>query len=444
MPGTKGHIAAMAWAAGCFLAPPAAAAEAGPLTLSEALALVDRRSPELAAARDGAAEQRARADAAARGAWPRLGVGADWSRTDNPARVFAGRLNRGAFAAEDFAVDRLNQPPPLSHLMTVATLEVPIDAFGKVSSRAAGERASARALSARAQEVRQDLRLRAVDAFERARLAKAAVKVAESALASARSREADVAARVEEGAALGADRLRVRARRRQREADVAGAREQVRTARAALARAVGAPAGTDYEPGDAPVAPAAPEGTLEQWQARALADRPVLAAAREERAGAALALQAERRSGLPDVRAWAQLEDDRGSSASARSFAFGASLRWDLFDASRDGRSAAARAAASAAENGARAAADQVRLEVETAWRRAASARERHTAAHGGAEEGREALRVVQERRRSGMATLTDELETEAASLSAELEELTTAAEIVLADAALRRSAGGL
>jgi outer membrane protein TolC len=97
-----------------------------------------------------------------------------------------------------------------------------------------------------------------------------------------------------------------------------------------------------------------------------------------------------------------------------------------------------------AAESAARAAADQVRLEVETAWRRAASARERHAAALGGAEEGREALRVVQERRREGLATLTDELETDAAALAAELEELAAAAAIARADAALLRAAGRL
>jgi outer membrane protein TolC len=136
--------------------------------------------------------------------------------------------------------------------------------------------------------------------------------------------------------------------------------------------------------------------------------------------------------------------DDRGTTASGRSFVVGASVRWGLLDPARGRRSAAAEAEVRAAENDARAAADQVRLEVETAWRRAAGARERHAAAAGGAEEGREALRVVQERRRSGLATLTDELETEAASLAAELGELSAAAEVTLADAALRRASGGL
>jgi hypothetical protein len=42
------------------------------------------------------------------------------------------------------------------------------------------------------------------------------------------------------------------------------------------------------------------------------------------------------------------------------------------------------------------------------------------------------------------MATLTDELETEAASLASELDELRIATEAAIADAALLRAAGGL
>jgi outer membrane protein TolC len=49
---------------------------------------------------------------------------------------------------------------------------------------------------------------------------------------------------------------------------------------------------------------------------------------------------------------------------------------------------------------------------------------------------------VIQERRESGIATLTDELETEAASLGAELSEIRAAAEAAIADAALARAAG--
>ncbi len=156
-------------------------------------------------------------------------------------------------------------------------------------------------------------------------------------------------------------------------------------------------------------------------------------------------VRAEERARWPELAAWGQIQDDRsGLSRGGQSGAFGALLRWNVFDATRGRRLAVASAEARAADLEARASRDQVRLEVETAWWRAESTRERYAAAAGGAEEGREALRVVHERRQQGMATLTDELETEAASLAAELEELRVATEAAIADATLRRAAGGL
>jgi outer membrane protein TolC len=179
------------------------------------------------------------------------------------------------------------------------------------------------------------------------------------------------------------------------------------------------------------------------WTSRALAQRAVLEAARERRDGGAALVTGEHRQGLPDLAAFGSLQDDRNRLADGRqSWAVGALLRWAPFDPPRARRLAAVQAESRAAEEDARAAADQVRLEVETAYRRAQAARERHAAAAGGAEEGREALRVTQERRQGGLATLTDELETEAMSLGAELEEMRAAAEVALADAALARAAG--
>ena len=60
-------------------------------------------------------------------------------------------------------------------------------------------------------------------------------------------------ARVGEGAALVADLLRVRTRRRQREADLAEQRGDVRIALAVLARAIGADPGTVYDPTEEPL-----------------------------------------------------------------------------------------------------------------------------------------------------------------------------------------------
>lgn len=413
------------------------------ITLAEALALAEQQNPDLAAAHAQARAAQEEAEAVRRGTLPHLDLSAGWSVTDIPSAVFAHKLDSGDFAAEDFAISRLNDPSALWHLGTAVQVEAPIDAFGKI--RTAAESASAHARSAEAQvsEGRLDLRLQVVLAYRRAALARRAVEVTEQALEGARAREADAEARVRGGAALQSDLLRARARRREREADLAERRGEVRAAAAGLARALGAPAGLVYEAHEDAEAPQPLDGDLAAWTARALSARPVLAAAEAAAEAARQGAQGEERSKLPDLALWGQVQDNRIDLGDGKvTGAAGVSLRWRAFDPSRDRKRAAAEATLAAAEAQARAAADQVRFEVETAWHRAQAARERSAAAAGGAEEGREALRVVRERRLAGMATLTDELETETASLAAELQELRAATDAALADAALDRATG--
>jgi len=169
----------------------------------------------------------------------------------------------------------------------------------------------------------------------------------------------------------------------------------------------------------------------------------VLEAARRKAEAASSFVKNEKNGLLPDIGVFGQLWDDRVAvDKGNQSWAVGVGLKWVPFDPSRSKREAAATAEQRAAALDEKAASDQVRLEVALAYRRAVSARERHAAAAGGAEEGREALRVVQERRKAGMATLTDELETETAALGAALQEIGAAAEVAIADAALKRAAG--
>jgi outer membrane protein TolC len=415
-----------------------------PLTLADALSAADRQNPELLAARERALAQEARAESVWKGRLPRLFVSSGWSRTDNPAYVFTHKLNAGEFAQEDFAIDRLNAPGSISHLTTTAGLAAALDVFGKIGDAAKGQASAGRAASAAAREAALEVRLRVIEAYRRAALARRAVEVTESALAGARAREADVAARVEEGASLRADLLRARARRRQREADLADGRGAAAVAAAALSRLLGAEPGKVFVPVDAPAAPEALAGEEAEWTERGLRARPAIRAAAERVESMRRSARLEGRGLLPDLFAYGQLQDDRNAvSNGGQSYAVGVSIRWNPFDPARGRREAAARAELRAAEQDARAATDQVRLEAASAYRRAQAAREEWAAASGGAEEGREALRVVQERRRAGMATLTDELETEAASLGAELQELRAAAAAAIADASLDRAVGG-
>ncbi len=412
------------------------------VSLAEATALAEKTNPELQAAALRVEAQRARGDSVRRTRWPRATVQSTWSRSDLPAGVFANKLNSGAFSAADFDPVTLNDPGALSHLGTSALLEVPIDVFGKVGTTAGAMTAQGDAASAETRDATQDVRLRVAEAYRQAEVAGRAVEVTQKVLAVARAREGEIEARVEAGGALQADLLRARARRRERGADVAERRSQQQAAQARLARLLGAPDGVTYVPTEAPPAVGALAGAEAEWTTRALRQRPLLEAARRRRDAAAAMAKAEKNGLLPDIGGYALVSDDRISGGSSQAWAAGVGLRWAPFDAGRGKREAAASAEQRAAEQDVRAAADQVRLEVALAFRRAVTARERHAAASGGAEEGREALRVLHERRQAGLATLTDELETETAALGAALAELTAAAEVAVADAALARAAG--
>jgi outer membrane protein TolC len=422
---------------------PSAQAEDVPITLGEALALAEKANPELQAAGARVEAQAARTESVRRMKWPRLGLTMGWSRLDLPAGVFANKLNSGEFTMADFDVARINDPSALNHLGTNLSLEVPIDVFGKVGTMAGAMAAYGDAASAKTRDATQEIRLRVVEGYRQCEMAGRAVELMERVVDVAKAREAEIQARVDTGGALQADLLRARARRREREADLAERRSQRRMAQAGLARLLGASAGVDYVPTEGPPEVRPLEGDEAAWVERALRQRPVLEAARRKTDAASAFVQNEKNGLLPDVGVFGQLWDNRIQTADGKqSWAVGVGLRWSPFDPSRSKREAAATAEQRAAELDVRAATDQVRLEVAMAYRRAVSARERHAAATGGSEEGREAFRVVQERRKAGMATLTDELETETAALGAALQEIGAAAEVAIADAALERAAG--
>ncbi len=435
----RGALALCLW----FLAGGASRAEDVPLTLSEALAIAEKDNPELRAAGARVEAQVARADSVRRMLWPRLSLTSNWTRTDLPAGVFANKLNSGQFGAADFDVARINEPGALNHLGSSLSLEMPIDLFGKVRTMAGALGAYGEAASLGRRDAVQEIRMKVVEAYRNAETAGRAVEVTARVLEVARAREAEMQARVDTGAALQADLLRARARRRQREADLAERRGQQAMAQAGLARLLGGGAGVVYVPTDAPPEVVGVSGDEAQWVERGLRQRPILEAVRRKTDAAAAFVRNERKALLPDIGVTGLLRDDRiRPGAGAQAWLLGVGLSWTPFDAGRGKREAAASAERRAAELDARAAADQVRLEVQMAYRRASTARGRFAAAAGGAEEGREALRVVQERRKAGMATLTDELETESAALAAALSEIGAASEAAIADAALRRAAG--
>ncbi len=419
--------------------PPAVARE--PLSLETALSRAGAQNPELRALRERASASATRAQATQKQKLPRFGAEVNAQRTDNAAAVFAHKLNAGQFTSQDFDITRLNSPSAISHLGSSLFVEVPIDLFGRVNLASDAQAAGQKAFAENVREAEATIALQVTEAYLGAVLARKAALATEKAVAAARSREAITEARFAEGVALQSDVLRVRARRRAREADLASQQAELEVAEAMLARLIGAPDGLRFDLTDT-AKPTSNIEPLETWKARAAVARPTLLAAQGQRDAAALTVRFEEKGSRPEFAAQARLMDDRTTDGGAQSWAVGAVLRWNFYDATRGKRVAAAMADERATVADERAARDRVRFEVEAAFSRLHAATDRLTAAQGGAEEGREALRVVQERRAQGLATLTDELETEAAAFAAELEEINAARSAVLAEAALRRAAG--
>jgi outer membrane protein TolC len=427
-------------------ATPVAAGTPVPLTLDDALDRAERDNPELGALREHQAALEQRAAAASRASWPRLSVSVDAFRTDDPARVFAAKLERGALGVDDLAIQRLNDPAAISHLSSSLRADLPIDVFGAVRAASRASAAEARAGSAAISEAVQDLRARVVEAYRRAVLAEAATEVTAHALDGARAREAELQARVEAGGALTADLLRARTRRRQREADLAQREDDRAAALAVLDRLMGADGTQSFAPTEAATAPAPLAGDLATWTGKALASRAQArgAADRAEAAGGGTARRAARRRPHARRVRLVQTIADRSGPGRRAVVHGGAAVRWTPFPT----RSRRVAAAGGRAAGGRRARCGRPGTRCGWRWRWPGGARARRArAVHGGRRRGRggaRGLRVVQERRQAGLATLTDELETESATLAAELEERAASTEVGLADAALRRAAGNL
>jgi len=421
----------------------ARAQEVRRLSLDEAIRLGLERNPAVAASRAGSSAAAADQREAEAGRWPRLSAEAGWRQTDNQVVAFSDKLTAAQFTAADFLLDNLNHPEAQGHAIAAVGLEVPLDATGRLSAGIAAGRAASASARARLRAAETDLAAGITEAYFGVAVADGAVAVAAAALDDARQHEKVAAARVKAGAALSSDLQRARVERLTRERDL-GRREGDRDiARARLRTMLALPPGDSVEPSSPLADPGEPLPPLKDFTNDPGGARPDIEAARRQSEAAAAESRAARSSLRPETLATARYERNSNSwDAGAGSYTVGVALRWNAFDRGRAARidQAAARAAAAAAWS--RAAEDQARLEVETAWhgadvadRSLALAREAVTAAE-------EARRIDAERYAAGMLRLSDLLDAETALVTARFAELGARYDAVVGRTRLRRAAG--
>jgi outer membrane protein TolC len=434
---------------GAMLAAPSGSAAAGDVpaqsdpVLEGLLARAMASSPLLDRARAAADGAQAKAGLARSAYWPILGASEQVTRTNEPPAAFALLLDQGRFSPAAFA--SINDPPPVGDWATTLYARYLLTDFGRRGAGMQGAREDEERVRLLAQAAERDVRYAVAEAYYGLGRARAAVALWDETVRLTRAHEDLTRARHEAGAVLKSDLLSIGVRLAEARESGISARGDVQVAGAKLAAAVGAPG----EPLDVPeVSLGIPRYDAgEEAVVRAALDgHPAL-----------LALDAEARAQEQAERAaargtWPTLSgeirgvwhgDDETPGLERDFYLAAVVLDVPFFDGGRS-RSARREAAARRREIDAarRAAAGDLDVAARAAHHRAGDAVARVAIAGEAIAAAEEALRIIEERYRSGLAKVVDLIEAERALAGARVRALDARAVAWTSIAAVARVAG--
>lgn len=400
------------------------------LTLAGAMQRARESAREVAAARarHEAAEARARQASAFR--LPSLNLTALYTRTNNPAEVFALKLNQGSFSFPEFVATDPNKPAPIDAGITRAEIMLPLFTGGELSGRVEQARDAAEAAGGTADWASQNAALAAAEAYVHVAQAEEYIRLLKESRETVRAHVELARDRVGQGMLVKSELLRAEVELSRIDDLVAEAEGRARVANANLAFRLHAAGDASWTLAPLPE-PRPLDEPVDAWLATADA-RADLVSARKMLAAGELEEKVKRAPYWPKVAlvARGELYGDTPFASSGTSGSIAAVATWNVF------QGGANRAAAAAAKADARAAredvlqfADGVRLEVRREFEEARTARDRHETAKKALAAAREAERITRERFRSGIVKTLDLLDASTSRREAETRELVARAE---------------
>ena len=156
-----------------------------PLSLDDAIARAVRQNPAIRGAAAGVQEAAARADQARAGWFPRLDITEGWQRGDQPVFVFGSLLAQRQFGPENFAIDALNHPAPISNFRTAITAEQLVFDGGRRESSIRQAQLGEQLAGLAGQDAALALRVAATQSYGQVLMAMAQRRAADAALESA-------------------------------------------------------------------------------------------------------------------------------------------------------------------------------------------------------------------------------------------------------------------
>jgi outer membrane protein len=420
---------------------PVAAAAQSPLSLPDAIARARAQAHDARALAAAEAEARHRVTQARAGYLPRVDVTETWQRGDQPVFVFSSLLAQRVFTSENFAVDALNFPPPVSNFRVGVTAEQPLfDPALRAKTRVAdlGEQMA----SAAREQLAVDLGAIVSDTYGRVVAAIAARRAADASVISAEADLRIARDRRDAGRVTEADVLLVEVHiARARERRIRAAADE-NVARAALNQLIGEPLDAMFVLDDAP--PSADAVNAVDADAAAGRADVRLAGLRAEHAEADVA--GARAAFLPQVSLLGGWEANGGRwDTRASSWIVGVTARVNVFRGFADhARLAETRKAAERRAIERDKADALARLDIRAARARLDAAVAAAEVGSASALQARESRRIIRDRYEAGLADVGALLRAADAVSEAEALETRSRVEVLVARASLARALGKL
>ncbi len=399
----------------------AAGAQQPSLTLRQAIDQALGRNPEITAAKADVQSAGAGATLARTGLFPTFNFTEDISRGNDPVYVFGTRLRQQQFTQSDFALNSLNEPSPIGDFVTRLNGSWRIFDWFETEEQVKGARLAAGSAVAASDAVQQATILRVVEAYQSILFAQRRIEVAQHQQATAQALLADARANVKAGLAVDSDTLAAQVNLSEREQELIADQGEMEVAWARLETAMGS---------EMPVRPALmpiearsfPDGVLSDEMASALRMRPDLRALEAQRLARSAAAKAAKDDFGPKVSAYGNWEMDRTSFAGSggNNWVAGVQLTMDLLPLGKRAHLAqeeAARAKAAAQEQTDE---DQIRLAVRSAYSQHQTSERIVKTAEASMQQAAESLRILQNRYKAGLSTMTDLLRAEDAQRSSQ------------------------
>jgi outer membrane protein TolC len=415
------------------------------LTLPLAVEMALRANPLTRVSAAGREIADAQLREARAGRMPQVQLSETFTNGNNPVFVFGSLLEQGRFTQQNFNLPLLNNPDPLTNFRFGVTIKAPLFDQRQAATRVTQAQLGQKQADAQTDEIGQQIRFETLRAFYRLLLAQAKQEVAGDAVKLA---EADVKLsrdRVDAGTSVVSDLLAAEVQLAESRQQLIQADGEVTTALAALNVALGSPVATPQKIAGVLIEKKFDVAGQEELIRLALERRPDLNRAGLRARSVAAQVSGARHEYLPRVDVFANFGASRHNWVNGSSdYTVGASVTFNLFDAGRSARIAQARAAADLAAGEREHLSNQIRFEVVRAYQQYISAREQLKVAERIINQAGEALRIVQDRYREGLTTITEALRAETTLTRARLNVLAARHDYYVGYAAIMLSTGSL